>query len=647
VKRIRKSRAARVLSWLLTVVMTAPIFRSMLAPTPAQAQAVPTPTSVQTVIVLDFLNKSDFMGDTLAAYARDAVRVELANSTRFEPLTRDEVTAKARELGLHPPYDQVAISKLARELGAQAVVTGEISFVRVDAKQTPKTVRVGLKVRVQEATTGDLLNGAAQIGEARARPGVSDNEALAMEAVSNAAVLSVRQILAYNLPVATVLSLVGSAGAPLIALINRGSRDGVVPGMEMIVLRRGQVVGKIRVTTVFPTDAEAEVIDNTLGVNIEDKARAIFPMPDFSPDYSTTRAPKKSTSTNTLSTLGKVLVVALIGVLIATASRGGNQAISGVVAEAATFNGSAAVRLQWKDNIFGSGAQREYHIWRADHPFNFADTPVAATTQRTYTDRPAPFSFWNGTNQFLQPPAPTAGGGGGDATTVTPTAGAVLGFTTGQTTTYQVTGVLRRRQLVPPTGGGGQQQVQFEDIESDPVPSGPVTPIDPVVLVAPSEGNQNINIRDITFRWQSRTGATEFQVEISTVPNFTDRTRIAILPIVLSTAPFADNVEQNTSLPSPDFLLTNTALRRDPVFRTYADAILSGQGTSGVTIPTLYWRVGARNAGDRPGPVHAFSNNHRDSDRTFRFIYSNIPNSGLTPVQGRSFKPAPTPPGTP
>jgi len=627
--------------------MTAPIFRSMIAPTPAQAQAVPTPTSVQTVIVLDFLNKSDFMGDTLAAYARDAVRVELANSTRFEPLTRDEVTAKARELGLHPPYDQVAISKLARELGAQAVVTGEISFVRVDAKQTPKTVRVGLKVRVQEATTGDLLNGAAQIGEARARPGVSDNEALAMEAVSNAAVLSVRQILAYNLPVATVLSLVGSAGAPLIALINRGSRDGVVPGMEMIVLRRGQVVGKIRVTTVFPTDAEAEVIDNTLGVNIEDKARAIFPMPDFSPDYSTTRAPKKSTSTNTLSTLGKVLVVALIGVLIATASRGGNQAISGVVAEAATFNGSAAVRLQWKDNIFGSGAQREYHIWRADHPFNFADTPVAATTQRTYTDRPAPFSFWNGTNQFLQPPAPTAGGGGGDATTVTPTAGAVLGFTTGQTTTYQVTGVLRRRQLVPPTGGGGQQQVQFEDIESDPVPSGPVTPIDPVVLVAPSEGNQNINIRDITFRWQSRTGATEFQVEISTVPNFTDRTRIAILPIVLSTAPFADNVEQNTSLPSPDFLLTNTALRRDPVFRTYADAILSGQGTSGVTIPTLYWRVGARNAGDRPGPVHAFSNNHRDSDRTFRFIYSNIPNSGLTPVQGRSFKPAPTPPGTP
>lgn len=644
-KRIRKSRAARVLSWLLTVVMTAPVFRSMIAPIPALAQAVPTPTSVQTVIVMDFVNKSDFMGDALAAYARDAVRVELANSARFEPLTRDEIVSKARELGLHPPYDQVAISKLARELGAQAVVTGEISFVRIDTKATPKTVHVGLKVRVQEATTGDLLNGAAQIGESKARPGVSDNEAMAMEAVSNAAVLSVRQILAYNLPVATVLSLVGAAGAPLIALINRGSRDGVAPGMEMIVLRRGQVVGKLRVTTVFPTDAEAEVIDNTLGVNIEDKARAIFPMPDFSPDYTTIRAPKKPTSTSTLGTLGKVLVVVLIGVLIATASRGGNQAITGVVAEAATLNGSAAVRLQWRDNIFGSGAQREYHVWRADHPFNFADTPVAATTQRTYTDRPAPFSFWNGTNQFLQPPAPTAGGGGGDATTVTPTAGAVPGFTTGQTTSYQVSGVLRRQAII--VQPGQQQQVQFEDIESDPVPSGSVTPIDPVILVAPSEGNQNINIRDITFRWQSRAGATEFQVEISTVPNFTDRTRIAILPLVNSTAPFTDNVEQSTSLPSPDFLLTNTALRRDPVFRTYADAVLSGQGTSGVTIPTLYWRVGARNAGDRPGPVHAFSNNHRDSDRTFRFIYSNIPNSGLTPVQGRSFRPAPSPPGTP
>ena len=45
--------------------------------------------------------------------------------------------------------------------------------------------------------------------------------------------------------------------------------------MEMIILRERQRVGRIRISTVFPTDSEATVVENTLGIRPEDKARAV------------------------------------------------------------------------------------------------------------------------------------------------------------------------------------------------------------------------------------------------------------------------------------------------------------------------------------------------------------------------------------
>ena len=51
-KRIRKSKAARAISWLLTVTMIAPIFLGLLGPLSARAQGTATGT-VQTVIVIE------------------------------------------------------------------------------------------------------------------------------------------------------------------------------------------------------------------------------------------------------------------------------------------------------------------------------------------------------------------------------------------------------------------------------------------------------------------------------------------------------------------------------------------------------------------------------------------------------------------
>ncbi|MBI3720942.1 MAG: hypothetical protein HY248_00185, partial [Fimbriimonas ginsengisoli] len=252
-KRIRNSRAARILSWFLTWTMVLPLVTGLIAPRSASAQQpAPAPvTNSMTVIVIDFANKSKTGGDALARFATDAVAVELASSGRFEVLRREEVARAAETLGYRAPFDQAQLARLAQQLGANAIVTGEVSKVTIEQKRgVEKNVTVGLKVRVMDPSSGELINGAAELGGAVAKPGLSDDEALAQEAISKAAVNAIHNINRYQLPEGTVLNTVGTP-PDLQVLVNRGSRDGVQIGQDLIVLRSGVRVGRIRVTNAF------------------------------------------------------------------------------------------------------------------------------------------------------------------------------------------------------------------------------------------------------------------------------------------------------------------------------------------------------------------------------------------------------------
>jgi hypothetical protein len=52
--------------------------------------------------------------------------------------------------------------------------------------------------------------------------------------------------------------------------------------MEMLVLRNGTLVWRIRIGRLFATDSEATVVDTNQGIRPMDKVRAIFTMPYFS-----------------------------------------------------------------------------------------------------------------------------------------------------------------------------------------------------------------------------------------------------------------------------------------------------------------------------------------------------------------------------
>ena len=229
---------------------------------------------VETAIVLDFENKSGMMGEQLSRLATDAVAVELANSGRFEVLRREEVNKQIREIGLRSPLDSVARRKLGQALGATVIVDGAVEFVKDDVKAKPRTVSVGLTVRISEVSSGELIAGAAQVGIAKAGPGVSDVHTLVTEAVSKVGETAPRLAFSQSTPDGIIMST-DSFGRARARMINRGARHGVKKGMKFMVFRDGIRIGTAEALDVFPQHSEVRILEGDNLVKSEDRIRAI------------------------------------------------------------------------------------------------------------------------------------------------------------------------------------------------------------------------------------------------------------------------------------------------------------------------------------------------------------------------------------
>src|SRR5207244_3886446 len=155
-------------------------------------------------------------------------------------------------------------------------------------------------------------------------------------------------------------------------------------------------------------------------------------------------------------------------------------------------------------------------------------------------------------------------------------------------------------------GGGGNNGGGFEIIGSDLVTGGATTPLNPPLLSTPAEGATNVDVKNFTVTWGSRQGADEFQVEVSTDRFFKNRAIIFTSGPLPSSAPQADGVLQSFKVD----LTAQPALLSDPTF--IAD-ITTGTGN-------IYWRVGARNSQDWPGPINWLSHDPHDPDKTFRWV---------------------------
>ena len=305
----------------MSLLMALPVLALFLVGSP-RAQAQELSRTLPSWAVLDFANPSGYGSTDVGRLAADSFVVELAKLNRYAVTPRQDLLNAITNDNLTPPLNLTSIEKVGQSLGVNAIVAGEISSVSFS--QDRRQAKVSLVVRVIDPRSGYLLNGALAEGSSNIRPiPVTDEESLVNEAFGNAAFNAVKQISKFNLPVATVLIGRGVNSVTL----NKGSRDGLYNGLNMIVTRNGVVTGTIRISDVSNNDSNAVVTDQGQGIRPEDRATAIYELPSYSIDKSvgsfrtassadvSSDTPTHAASRNVFSGIGGILVALITGAL--------------------------------------------------------------------------------------------------------------------------------------------------------------------------------------------------------------------------------------------------------------------------------------------------------------------------------------------
>jgi hypothetical protein len=252
----------------------------MLAlPRPAQAQR-----TILSVYILDFNNKTTVGAQLLGKMAAAQMSLQLRESQNWDVIPDAQVQRRIQELNLKPPYDRVNRVQIGNGVDASAVIYGSVTEARVTSGNTPQAY-VRIQVLVEDLITGVLINGAIADGLSTPRMGFTGDADILLEEALGKAAFKAREFMdRFRLPEGTVLNTtaVGTDDKPrLEAMINIGLRQGVRRGMEMIVTRLKETVGKLKITRVDSDLCTAEVTDNLQGVKPEDRVRAIFTFGDF------------------------------------------------------------------------------------------------------------------------------------------------------------------------------------------------------------------------------------------------------------------------------------------------------------------------------------------------------------------------------
>lgn len=334
-KRFKQHWCARPLSWLLSVALVWPALLGLLAGGAPQARAQTLTRSAEPLWgVLDFENRSGYGGPEVGRIASDAFVVELGKSNKYEVLSRQETQKGLADTGQTPPLDVVGVQKLGRALGADAVATGEVAAISFT--KNPRQATASVIIRVTDTKTGELVNGALAQGTSNPRAiNTGDDDELVNQAINNAAFAAVRQVSGFNLPKATVLNNIDQDTV----LLNKGTRDGMYDGLNMVVSRNGTEVGRIRVASTSGDQSNAVVTVRGLGIQPQDKATAIYQLPGYTVQGGVLHANSADLSSdgssggkkhNGLSGVAGILVAILAGaLLLSLVKRGGGTSLGG------------------------------------------------------------------------------------------------------------------------------------------------------------------------------------------------------------------------------------------------------------------------------------------------------------------------------
>jgi len=533
----------------------------------AMAQIQTNPTWA----VVDFVNRTPGGkgGDKIGAMAADAVSDELSKSNKYDIAARESVARAIDQLNLvRPVTDSTSLLRLATELQATALVTGEVVNYQVRPNGNGKQADVAVRAVIRDTASGLPINGSAQFASSSVRPGDTPDDVLLNEAFGVAASKIAVDITTRQLPKGTVLNTFEDS-----AIINQGTRSGFKTGQQLIIFRGTEQVATAVVSEVTYDDSTARIERSYKGIRPGDRAQVVFKVPDIQQTFEANgagrpvieRAPRDTN--HMLQLLGAVLVLfALMG----GGGSSGQHIVDKVVTQA-TFDQFAVgpgVQVSWSSNAFvqGNNQKFQWQIWRSD----VATTPVivAAGNLSRIIDNSSPRTFeW-----FTQPKT---------STSCPPQAsnGTIAGVpvSPGVPYQYQVELIYRISSLdLPNPPPGGEQLCYFQTDRTSA--KGPATPLNRPDVLAPSQG---IDVtHSIPFTTNSVVTSVpitcQYALELSTNSQFSKGQTEIIGPIITNT----------------------TGIVNIGIIDTF-----NGRKSFIKNATTLWWRIGARNIVDNPGPV--------------------------------------------
>ena len=576
--------------------------------------------------VVDFVNKKA-KGTTYGAAAARAMTSSLSRTGKYTVEPSETVARVVEGLGLSQPLPDITnILRVANEMKVQTVVTGDIADYLIVRSGAGKQARVSIRSVCYDVASGLPVNGAAVSASSIVRSGDVTDEVLINDALSQAAALAVSQISSQSLPTGTILNT-----SVTTALINSGSRNGFAQGMKVIITRGRQQVASGELTDLGPDRSTIKITRSELGIAPGDKVRAIFDVPVLAPGFSENGDPIVSKPKSHASPSGFITTLLVIGLAsFLIGGKTGADVIAIPISEAYNdpTNGPA-VKISWRPNGFakGNSIRQSWQIFRND----LLDTAVVSvaginttaidnglTRSVTYTVLPSnDLTVCNGNSTVNKPAVTgvipgrpyqyqvqlvfalnssdlgtggTAGGtGGGTAgTTAGGTAGTTAGGTAGTTAggTAGTTAGGTAGTTAGGTAGGtgttagttGAALCYFLSDRTNTV--GFATPINPPGLVAPATNTSMSFPQSFTFNSVANPQydqTFEYQLQVSSTLNFTKSTT------------FKKVLFQRRDAGT---------LASDPIDLNDPSLPLGIRNANKV-----YWRIGARNVLDNPGPV--------------------------------------------
>jgi len=236
-------RLTRVIAQALTLTFLWSAVLLNLPVLPAKAQISMRTAATQSVAVVPFNNRSQFALGTLGEEASQAVSVELRERLLLDVLPSSEVEMVMRDLGSVPPLNDPELIRLCSELEVAMVVTGEVRRAEVTQTRSGRRGEVTLAVRLFDRVAEDAVNGAL-VEAFSPYLADADDATLVRKALEQAAFETIREMRTRPSITATVLW-----NRDDVVYVSVGSRAGLQPGMQMAVIRGGQRIGLVEITS--------------------------------------------------------------------------------------------------------------------------------------------------------------------------------------------------------------------------------------------------------------------------------------------------------------------------------------------------------------------------------------------------------------